>query len=296
MRRITVLLFIALVPLLSATCYKPGTRVVIFVQGVYTTYDAAGTQGTALEAHRFDTIKAAFLANGYDDAHLLDFSYAGGAVNASGVWKPTRYTCEETDRTSSENVAPLEQMMRDYRAHHPDAHFTLVGHSLGGYLAFVAGVRDAARSPDPSGQGPNGLRQRLGIDAVVTLDAPLKGVSADKKILFDFVPCEKTYLAGGELVAARLDAGTAELRRDQARAMAAAGIRLGTFGNIGDCLLATARCLGGNWIDDVETQFLDADADASMRYDIVANPLYSHDAILADATAAADVVAFVGAE
>jgi pimeloyl-ACP methyl ester carboxylesterase len=288
MPRIASLLLIgclALAANLAATCHKPGTRVVIFVQGVYTSYDAAGTQGTALEAHRFDTIKAAFRAQGYDDAQLLDFSYTGGAVNASGAWKPLRYTCDQTDRPAATNMEPLETMMRDYRARHRDVHFTLVGHSLGGYLVFLAGARDAARVPD----------QRLGIDAVVTLDAPLKGVSADKKIIFDFIPCERTYEAGAELVAARLDPATADVRRYQAGVMAGAAIRLGTFGNAGDCLWNTARCLGGGWIDDSETQFLDDAAAASMRYDIVSDPLYSHDAILADATAAADVVAFVGA-
>lgn len=286
MPRIATLLLIAVLPLLvAAQCYKPATRVVIFVQGVYTEYDANGTQATGVEEHRFDTLKAAFRARGYEASHLLDFSYAGGAMSAAGTWKPTHYACDETDRVAAANVATLEAMIRDYHARHRDAHFTLVGHSLGGHITFLAGARDAARAPD----------QRLGIDVVVTLDAPLQGVSPDKKVIFDFVPCEKTYEAGAELVAARLDPATPDVRRYQAGVMAAEGVRLGTFGNVSDCLWNTARCIGGDWANDAETQFLDGHAAVSMRYDILADALYSHDAILADATAVADVVGFVGA-
>lgn len=285
-RILPLLIMIAMLPLLAAAqCYKPGTRVVIFVQGVYTELDAQGTQGTGVEDHRFDTLKQAFRDRGYDDARLLDFSYAGGTMSQAGAWKPVHYSCDETDRAAAENVATLEAMIRDYRGRHRDAHFTIVGHSLGGYIAMLAGARDAARAPD----------QRLAIDVVVTLDAPLLGVSPDKKTIFDFVPCEKTYEAGAELVAARLDPATPDIRRYQAGVMAAEGVRLGTFGNVSDCLWNTARCIGGDWADDSGTQFLDGQAAVSMRYDILFDPFFSHDAILADAAAVADVVAFVGA-
>ena len=280
-----LLLLLACLPFLAGTCYKPGTCVVVFVQGVYTTLDAEGTQGTLSEAHRFDTMKAAFVAKGYRADRLLDFSYAGGTMNASGQWKPAPYECEETDRATLDNVAVLEEMLRDYRAKHRDAHFALVGHSLGGYVVFVAAARDAARPPS----------ERLGIDVAATLDAPLLGVSPDKKVIFDFVACDKTYLAGADLVAARLDPATPSVRLYQSVVMAQAGVRLGTFGNTADCLWNTRRCLGGDWADDTNTQFLPDQAAVSMSYDVPADPLASHDAILADATAVADVVGFVGA-
>src|SRR3990172_6397829 len=64
-----------LVLLSGAKCHEPGTRVIVFVQGLYTTYDADGTQNTAPEGPRFSTLKRAFIAAGYDADVLLDFSY-----------------------------------------------------------------------------------------------------------------------------------------------------------------------------------------------------------------------------
>jgi hypothetical protein len=75
--------------------------------------------------------------------------------------------------------------------------------------------------------------------------------------------------------------------------MAAAGVRLATLGNINDCFWNTNRCLGSGWVDDSGTQYVDG-AEFSKQYEITSEPLSSHDAILADPTAAADVVAFVG--
>jgi hypothetical protein len=268
----------------AAKCYPAGTRVVVFMQGIYTTYDASGTQPSLVEAHRFDTLKAAFEAKGYAKAALLDFSYAGGAVSASGQWQPAPYTCDQTDRTPDGNLAPLEKMLKDYRAKHPNVHFAIVGHSLGGYLAFLEGAREAAR-PDNA---------KLGIDVVVTLDAPLKGVSADKKTIIDLLPCDKTYLAGTDLVERRLDAGTAQTRRDQTALMAQQGIRLATLGNTYDCLYNTAHCVGGSWVDDSDTQFLFGQASIATDYQINASAFASHDAVLGDATAVHEAVTFVG--
>lgn len=266
-------------------CYPAGTRVVVFLQGIYTTYDATGTQSTLLEPHRFDNLKAAFVARGYNASKLLDFSYAGGTMSASGAWQPAPYTCDQTDRATDANLQVLEDMLTAYKKKYPNGHVALVGHSLGGYLAFLEGAREAAR---PEGG-------KLGIDVVVTLDAPLKGISADKKAVIDIIPCDKTYEAGAALVAARADPSTPDVRRYQAAVMAQQGVRLATLGNTYDCLYNTARCLGGSWADDSETQFLYGQASIAQDYQISAAPLASHDAIVADAGAVSDTVAFVGA-
>jgi len=271
--------------LTSARCYPAGSRVVIFMQGYYTTYDRSGTQPTIVEGQRFNVLKNEFASKGYAASALLDFSYAGGSVAQDGSWHPNPYPCELTDRRSDDNLQPLETMLRDYRAHHPNAHFTLVGHSLGGYLAFVEATRESGRSN----------AAKLGIDAVVTLDAPLLGASSDKKLVLDIVPCTKTYLAGAEIVEQKLDPATTETRRTQVRAMSDNGIRLATFGNSLDCFWNPAVCVPAlPWIDDSATQVL-PEAAASRMYRIESVPLASHDAILADARAGAAVVAFVGA-
>lgn len=270
----------------AAKCYPSGTRVVIFIQGVYTTYDENGTQATVVEGQRFNVIKNAFAAKGYRKSALLDFSYAGGTVGVDGAWQPNPYTCDQTDRPASQNLAQLEDMLRQYRKRHPTAHFALVGHSLGGYLAFLEGAREAAR-PD---------NEKLGVDAVVTVDAPLKGVSPDKAAIINLIPCDKTLAAGAELVNEKADPGTPAIRRYQAAVMAQQGVRLATLGNLHDCLWNTGYCLpGGTWVDDSDTQFLDGQAAVSTAYTIDSAALLSHDVILADAAAMRDAIAFVGA-
>ena len=267
----------------GARCYKPETRVIVFIQGLYTTYDGE-TQSTAVEGPRFTALKEGFRADGYKDAVLLDFSYAGGTVGDDGSWMPAHYNCELTDRRAEESLSVLEEMLRGYRAEHKGVHFALVGHSLGGYLAYLEGVRVADR---PGGE-------KLDIDVVVTLDAPLQGVSADKKAIIDNIPCGKTYIAGAEIVAAKLDPGLVQTRAAETGRMSAQGVRLATLGNINDCLWNTDHCLpGAGFIDDSETQFLPG-ATAVFRYEFASSPLASHDAILAHPPTVADAVAFVG--
>jgi pimeloyl-ACP methyl ester carboxylesterase len=285
MKRLTLLLLLSSFLLLgtAARCNEPGTRAVIFVQGIYSTLDDEGTQTSLVEEHRFDMLKGVFLDAGYKPEQLLDYSYNGGEVTRDGAWLPEPYRCAVTDRRAIESVEVLEDMVRTYREDHDDAKITLVGHSLGGYIVFLAAAREAARDEE----------DRIGIDGVVTLDAPLQGVSPDKKTIVDLIPCEKTYIAGAELVAEKGDPSIPARRAADARAMADAGVRLATLGNINDCFWNTVRCLGGGWIDDSATQYVDG-AEFSKQYEVVSEPLASHDAILVDPAANADVVSFVG--
>ena len=267
---------------MGARCYPPDTRVVVFIQGLYTTYDGE-TQSTTLEGPRFSTLKQAFLAAGYDPDDLLDYSYAGGGLE-NDAWNPAHYACQLTDRAADESLTVLEAMLRDVRGSRDRVHFTLVGHSLGGYLAFLEGAREAARSDS----------DKLDIDVIVTLDAPLLGVDADKKAIIDNIPCDKTYIAGAEIVAQKLDPEIAATRSAQAALMAEQSVWLGNFGNENDCLWNTSHCLpGSGFIDDSGTQYAEGAA-ATHEYAIDSGPFDSHDAILAHPQAVADVVAFVG--
>jgi pimeloyl-ACP methyl ester carboxylesterase len=284
-----IISLLALLPALAlfsaAKCYPPDTRVVVFIQGLYTSYGPDGTTTVGVEPHTFDTLKFALETKRYPAPRLLDYSYSGGSIAANGSWVPRDYSCEITDRASAESLVVLEKMLTDYKQRHPKAHFTLVGHSLGGYLAFLEGAREAGRSD----------ATKLAIDGVVTFDAPLKGISADKKAIIDFAsPCAKTYIAGAELVAARNDPTTPATRAAQAGAMASAGIRLATLGNNDDCLYNLPLCTGGG-SDDTDSQTLPGQATFSMAYDAPTNPLLSHFVILVHPPAVADAVAFVGA-
>ena len=284
-QRLTLLGLLPLLVLLAgAKCHAPDTRVVVFVQGLYTSLDTDGTTTVGLEPHSFDTLKQALVAKGYPAPRLLDYSYAGGTMTDDGRWVPQPYSCEITDRAPAESLAVLETMLADYRRQHPKAHFTLVGHSVGGYLAFLEGAREAGRTDG----------NKLAVDEVVTFDAPLKGVSADKKAIIDIAsPCAKTYIAGVDLVQARNDPTTGSTRATQAAAMAASGIRLATLGNSMDCLYALPACIGGG-SDDTDTQTV-PDAAFSMMYTAPTNPFLSHFLILVHPPAVTDAVQCVGA-
>src|SRR5437588_4262501 len=108
-RRLLLLPVLALLPLLAlisgAKCYPPDTHVVVFIQGLYTSYGPDGTTSVGVEPHTFDTLKQAFVAKGYPAARLLDFSYNGGTIAPDSSWVPREYSCEITDRASSESLA-----------------------------------------------------------------------------------------------------------------------------------------------------------------------------------------------
>jgi hypothetical protein len=270
----------------GARCYEPDTRAIVFIQGLYTTYDGE-TQSTSVEGPRFSTLKAAFLEAGYEDADLLDFSYNGGSVaeggTNEGAWHPNRYPCEVTDRTAQASLSVLEDMLRAYREVHDGVHFTLVGHSLGGYLAYLEGVRESERSDD----------DRLDVDVIVTFDAPLRGVDADKKAIIDQIPCDKTYVAGAEIVADKQRPDLDAQRAAEVAMLADAGVRLANIGNKADCLWNTGYCLPGqSWIDDSGTQYLDGAT--HFPFEVSSNPFESHDAILGHAPAVDAAVGFIG--
>jgi pimeloyl-ACP methyl ester carboxylesterase len=274
-----LLLFAAVAMSIAGRCYAPGTRAVIFIPGVYTAYDADHPDDD------FEAYKKEFIKRGYTPERLVTFGYAGGSFDEDGMWQRKPYGCAATDRASATNLAMLEDLLRQYRERYPGTHFTLVGHSLGGYLAYLEGVRDASRGAD----------DMLHVTEVITLDAPLMGVDADKKIALDAIVCEKTYAAAAEIVADKLNPDLAAVRQAEVASMRAAGIRLATFGNTYDCLYSLNRCTGSDeFVDDGETQYL-AGADLIKRYPISGRrPFQSHFAILMYPQAVFDAAEFVG--
>jgi pimeloyl-ACP methyl ester carboxylesterase len=107
-------------------------------------------------------------------------------------------------------------------------HVVVIGHSLGGLVAFQA----LADQPLP------------GVTDLITIDSPLGGTPADLiQSCVDWVLC-----ADGPV-----DAYLAELRNDwtqtaldnsaKAARLAAAGVRVSAWGNPGDCLYNIAACM-----------------------------------------------------
>src|SRR5207237_3692278 len=100
-RQLVLLPLLALLPMLAlfsaAKCYQPDTRVVIFIQGLYTSYGPDGTTSVGVEPHTFDTLKFALETKGYAAPRLLDYSYNGGWSAPDGSWIPRDYGCQTAD-------------------------------------------------------------------------------------------------------------------------------------------------------------------------------------------------------
>lgn len=228
-------------------------------------------------------MRQAFREAGFPDERLLDFSYTGGHVDDEGRWVPQDYDCLDTDRPTEEAIDRLDAMLRAYREAHPKAGFVLVGHSLGGYIAFELAAREATRP------------EKVGLSAVVTIDAPLLGASADKRAVLDLVDCDgKTYAAGADLVRLAVDPAEREAQLASAEAIRADAIRLATVGNAADCLYYPTPCgLPGPFADDRATQTLEG-ADLALYEAIASGPFESHDVATAYAPYVDAIVRFAG--
>ena len=178
------------------------------------------------------------------DTDFLYFSYdpndpEGGSVTCPGgipYWNQNPY--DKTAPASTpidETVNRLHNMLLSYRERHMDATFFLVGHSLGGFIAFKEILK-----------APAGL-----IEAVITIDSPLHGAVPLPQELRDAAAAvygDAACLAQGAAIDTLLEMGwhpgdTADSVKVTASAAAAKGIRLVTMGNEADCLYNPGLCL-----------------------------------------------------
>ncbi|WP_066636167.1 esterase/lipase family protein [Desulfolucanica intricata] len=96
----------------------------------------------------------------YRDRRFLQYSYTGGEVKA-GEWYPNKYSPEDTGQPIGISVKHLNDLIEELSAADPKARFILVGHSLGGVIAF-----------DFISKYTENISR---IKGVVTLNAPLMG-------------------------------------------------------------------------------------------------------------------------
>ncbi len=271
----------------SARCYPPGTRVVVLIPGLYTELRATAQPSDNFNEDQSFPIVKKLIEAGYKPESIAIFGFEGGAMTEDGVWQPNPFPCESSDRPAATHMAKLEEMLRAYRERHPQAHFTRGGHRGGGYGAFLAGAREAERAPE----------DRLGIDAVVTLHAPLNGVDADKRLAISAIECDKTFAAAAEIVADKANPGIRALRIEQVAAMQREGMRVATLGSIGDCLYNLKRCVGASLapVDDTESQFVE-NADLVKRYPLTGGDVFlSHFMLLKHPVPLKDIAEFIGA-
>jgi len=136
----------------------PKSTYIVFIQGL-----GSKCNGTRYSNIGFSYIRSKLTAYGfqYRDRRFLQYSYTGGEVKA-GKWFPNKYGPEDTGQPIEISVKYLNDLIGEFSAAHPNARFIIVGHSLGGVIAydFISKYKE------------NNSRS---IKGVVTLNAPLTG-------------------------------------------------------------------------------------------------------------------------
>ena len=146
-------------------------RVAVLVQGLGTNLhcrDAACLPGM------YGPLVAAVLRPlGYgagDAPTILSYSYRDGRMVFAGGswrWQPRSYTSCDTIQRVEGSARSLRAMLLGYRERYPYTTFELIGHSLGGLVAFQAAGYPAFLDR----LGP------AGIDKLVTIDSPVNGIT-----------------------------------------------------------------------------------------------------------------------
>lgn len=165
---------------------------------------------------------------------------------------------------------------------YPGDDITIVGHSLGGLIAY-----DVANYSVSIGAAPH-------IGAVVAIDSPLHGVSANAALLGLFACGAGTAL--NQLNAMFDDAATPTYLQKMYASAHLVGARVGVVANQADCLYFWGMCANGFGRDTRGTEFAPADWSLAPS---VGDPLtetieQSHGAVLYDPGVMGEVAAFIG--
>jgi len=196
---------------------------IIFLSGLESYCD-----GTPYNNMGFEYLRGQLnrLGLAFNDEHFLMYSYTGGKVRA-GRWYPNPYAPEDTGQPIQFSVMQLKYMIEEFTSHHPRARYLLVGHSLGGRIAFDYVTKYHLEKPSP-------------IKGLVTLNSPLVGLLYSRvDILAAFrtiwgSPAVKQLAAEYQL---RNELGVIEQKKEAARKMTMVGIHLATFGTKQDIIV-----------------------------------------------------------
>jgi pimeloyl-ACP methyl ester carboxylesterase len=167
----------------------PSRKVVVLLQGIDSSltksvekslpkgYGCPADASQLGTAETFSCIKQALESHGYNlSTDLLEFSYQSGSVDSSSKWVPNDYKCNDPSHFSLEDSANhLRDMLSAYANAHPNEgiHYTLIGHSLGGDVAFKY-LTDRVTATSITGSPPS-LGLPYTIDGVMTIDSQLDG-------------------------------------------------------------------------------------------------------------------------
>jgi len=196
---------------------------IIFMSGIDSRCD-----GTVYNQMGFEYLRRQLSQVGlsYKDKHFLMYSYTGGEVR-DGRWLPNPYSPADTGQPIDFSVIHLREMIKEFNRNHPRAKFLLVGHSLGGRIAFDYVINYPLDRPGP-------------IKGVITLNSPLIGTAYTKADIFAPIkpilgtPAVRQLIAEYQL---RNVSGILKHRMDAARRLTAEGIYLATFGTRQDIIV-----------------------------------------------------------
>jgi pimeloyl-ACP methyl ester carboxylesterase len=213
--------FVAATPATPATAQHavtPSDLTVVFLGG----YGADLATATS----DFASLKAA-LAAGSSNAAFVQYSYAG--LSAPGCpASPAPYGAVDTAQDIEISMRNLMATLRFLRQACGANRLVVIGHSLGGLVAFQA------LSDQPL----------AGVTDLITIDSPLGGVPADEiQSCVDWGLCTDGPVTG-YLAKLRDDwAQTSVDNSAKAARLEEAGVRVTAWGNPSDCLYNAAACM-----------------------------------------------------
>lgn len=224
-------------------------KVIVLLQGVCTSIE----DGTDIGSTFNDLRRLLKNEYGYMDTDFLLYSYKGGRVDDSGVWHHNAYGKEDPVKQDfrTESVSALhDQLLIPYRAKHPNTTFILIGHSLGGMVAF----EEVARKVNASNY------ERGLISTVITVDSPLHGVPPEASITAALIPGAKCLASG---ISAGILTGihnnepqtTKDLQDIVARGKTK-GVSVVNIGNSYDCVWEPAWCAYPFMVGNIDTQWI----------------------------------------
>lgn len=196
---------------------------IIFLSGLETFCD--GTPYNQMGFHYFRR-QLAHAGMSYKDKRFLQYSYKGGNV-INGSWNPNPYNHEDTGQPIEFSVLRLKEMIEEFSLHHPQARFVLIGHSLGGRIAFDYVAKYHLKRPEP-------------VKGVITLNSPLTGSPYTLiNIMEHLRPCWG-WIAVRQLAAEyqlRNELNLLNNKKEAAHKMTEKGIGLATFATVQDVIV-----------------------------------------------------------
>ncbi|MBZ0283144.1 MAG: hypothetical protein K8L97_20570 [Anaerolineae bacterium] len=144
---------------------------IIFIMGACTTLES-GPSTSQSDDFVFSNIQNILKTEefGYRDDDFLLYSYTGGRmVPISSQWRWWHNYYSETTPASQNLTASANrvyELMEQYRREYPETPFVLIGHSLGGIVAYEVVLQKI----DFSSTYPNGL-----VQTVISVDSPING-------------------------------------------------------------------------------------------------------------------------